>query len=60
MILKPLKKLSLPFLMLMLMLIQFSAQTGTAQKQGHATGLEMAVRMAESEMVHFPESWTVD
>jgi unsaturated rhamnogalacturonyl hydrolase len=23
-------------------------------------GLEMAVRMAESEMVHFPESWTVD
>jgi unsaturated rhamnogalacturonyl hydrolase len=32
----------------------------TLQAQSGKTGLEMAVRMAESEMVHFPESWTVD
>lgn len=58
MILKPLRKLSCLFLMLIL--IQLSAISGTAQKPGQTTGLEMAVRMAESEMVHFPESWTVD
>jgi unsaturated rhamnogalacturonyl hydrolase len=32
----------------------------SAQKKSTPSGIEMAVRMAESEMVHFPESWTVD
>lgn len=31
-----------------------------AAKKNTPSGLSMAVKMAESEMVHFPESWTVD
>lgn len=36
-------------------------QSDYAQSQNKAsTGLEMAVRMADSEIKHFPEPWTVD
>ncbi len=45
---------------LLLMLLAFITVSLSAQKTSPQKGLEMAVRMAESEMVHFPESWTVD
>jgi unsaturated rhamnogalacturonyl hydrolase len=42
------------------LLMAFLSISLSAQKTSPEKGLEMAVRMAESEMVHFPESWTVD
>ena len=40
----------------LIMLHSCSAQTANKQ----VNGLEMAVKMADSEMKHFPEPWTVD
>jgi unsaturated rhamnogalacturonyl hydrolase len=45
---------------MILVLMAFFSISLNAQKSSPQKGLEMAVRMAESEMVHFPESWTVD
>ena len=40
---------------------QFILQSGFAQSQKKPiSGLEMAVKMANSEIKHFPEPWTVD
>jgi unsaturated rhamnogalacturonyl hydrolase len=44
---------------LAMLAILVSGMLSGREKSG-TKGLEMAVRMAESEMVHFPESWTVD
>ena len=40
-----------------ILLTGYSANGNKTPKQ---SGLQMAVRMADSEMKHFPESWTVD
>lgn len=42
------------------LIVGFCAMITVAQKPLSQKGLEMAIRMAESEMIHFPESWTVD
>lgn len=38
----------------------FPVDSISAQKIVPKTGFEMAVKMADSEMVHFPDSWSVD
>jgi unsaturated rhamnogalacturonyl hydrolase len=44
----------------LLLVVSLLVGTIYAKPKNNRPGLAMAVKMAESEMVHFPESWTVD